>query len=67
MLRPAVFLCLLLAGMAKAQVDNYIIFSIFVIVLKVIAIMGDWKWKIGSESFYYRRKFDKVQRYFSRH
>lgn len=51
MLRQAVFLCLLLAGMAKAQVDNYIISSIFVIVLKVVAIMGDWKWKIGSESF----------------
>ena len=29
MLRQAVFLCLLLAGMAKAQVDNYIISSIF--------------------------------------
>ena len=43
MLRQAVFLCLLLAGMAKAQVDNYIISSIFVIVLKVVAIMGDWK------------------------
>ena len=68
MLRQAVFLCLLLAGMAKAQVDNYIISSIFVIVLKVVAIMGHWKWKIGSESFLLQeRKFGKVQRYFSRH
>ena len=51
MLRQAVFLCLLLAGMAIAQVDNYIIFSIFAVVLMVVAIMRDWKWKIGSESF----------------
>ena len=51
MLRQAVFLCLLLAGMAEAQVHNYIISSIFSIVLKVVAIMGDWKSKIGSESF----------------
>lgn len=65
MLRQAVFLCLLLAGMAEAQVHNYIISSIFSIVLKVVAIMGDWKSKIGSESFLlrtYRRKFGKVQR-----
>ena len=57
MLRQAVFLCLLLAGLAVAQVDKIQIF-----VLMGVASKGKWKWRIGSERCLLRSRFCKLKR-----
>ena len=49
MLRQAVFLCLLLAGMAVAQVDNIQIFVLTGVASSIPPYKVDWKWRIGSE------------------
>ena len=57
MLRQAVFLCLLLAGLAVAQVDKIQIF-----VLMGVGSKGKWKWRIGSERCLLRSRFCKLKR-----
>ena len=49
MLRQAVFLCLLLAGMAVAQVDNIQIFVLTGVASSIPPYKVEWKWRIGSE------------------
>ena len=49
MLRQAVFLCLLLAGMAVAQVDNIQIFVLTGVASSIPPYKVEWKRRIGSE------------------
>ena len=49
MLRQTVFLCLLLAGMAVAQVDNIQIFLLMGVASSIPPYKVEWKWRIGNE------------------
>jgi len=48
MLRQTVFLCLLLAGMAVAQVDNIQIFVLMGVASSIPPYKVEWKWRIHS-------------------
>ena len=62
MLRQTVFLCLLLAGMAVAQVDNIQIFVIMGVASSIPPYKVEWKWRIQVKDVLLRPRFCKLKR-----